>query len=234
MSRDYSYCAGVLPYTDFNNSIYFLMGKSRRNGRLITFSGKNDLIDEGIEETAAREFFEESLGCVMDKASALAAIKKCRIVLKSRTPRNMPCYTYMIEVPFRKIYTVAFHKTKDFLNEIKFRSFEFNEMCDIKWICARSMLDKVRKQWERTGCLTDPLEWKKIETLCARPDIDTISWRRPPPSETESDDDVISELSTSPSLSASPPADDEPTLSDPGALTMIPIRISTGRAFCSQ
>lgn len=189
MSKDYAYCAGVLPYTDFNNSIYFLMGKSRRNGRLITFSGKNELFDESIEETAAREFFEESLGCVMDKSSALNAIKKSSIVLTSKTPRNMPCYTYMIEIPFRKVYTISFHKTKNFLNEIKLRSFEYNEMCDIKWICAKSMLDKVRKQWERTGCLKEPEQWKKIEALCERQCSDKVLWRRTLNSENESSDE---------------------------------------------
>ena len=224
MTRDYSYCSGVLPYTDFNNSIYFLMGKSRRNGRLVTFSGKNDMIDEGIEETAAREFFEESLGCIMDKASSLAAIKKSKIILKSKTPRNMPCYTYVIEIPFRKIYTIAFHKTRDFLSEIKVKSFEFNEMCDIKWICARSMLDKVRKQWERTGCLTDPGEWKKIESLCAKPYIDTKQWRITAKNQIESDDD-ISELSISPDNEyLSPLTYNLPR--PPIPLATIPIRIS--------
>ena len=219
MSKDYSYCAGVLPYTDFNNSIYFLMGKSRKNGRLITFSGKNDPLDESIEETASREFFEESLGCIMDKSSTLAAVKKTKLILHSRTPRNMPCYTYMIEIPFRKIYTVAFHKTKDFLMEIKFRSFEFNEMCDIKWICARSMLDKVRKQWERTGCLTDANEWHKIENLCMRPCVESMSWRKCTRGDTESDDEIMSDISTSPPTDELPPP--------PAHLTLIPVRLSS-------
>ena len=191
MSREYAYCSGVLPYTDFNNNIYFLMGKSRRNGRLVTFSGKNDLLDEGIEETAAREFFEESLGSIMDKQAALAAIKKSKLRLYSKTPRNMPCYTYLVEIPYRKMYAIAFQKTKNFLTEINIRSFEYHEMCDIKWVCSRSMLDKVRKQWERTGCLADPEEWKKIETLCARPCVNSINWRQDvePLSDSDIDED---------------------------------------------
>lgn len=174
---DYTYCAGVLPYTDFNNSIYFLMGKSRKHGRLVTFSGKNDALDESIYDTAAREFYEETLGSVMDKNSALLAVQRSTIILNSRTPRNMPCYTFVVHVPYRKIYALAFQKTKDFLNEINLRSYEFHEMCDIKWVCSRSMLDKIRKQWERTGCLTDLKEWKKLEDLCKRPSADKEEWR---------------------------------------------------------
>ena len=174
---DYSYCAGVLPYTEFNHTIYFLMGKSRRHGRLITFSGKNDHIDTEIEETAAREFFEETLGSVMDKQTALMHIRKTNITLHSRTPRGMPCYTYMIQIPFKKLYAVVFHKTRDFLSEINMRAPEFNEMCDIKWVCSRSMLDRVRKQWERHGLLTCQHEWEKIELLCKRPSADISPWR---------------------------------------------------------
>ena len=60
MVTHYKYCAGILPFCYFNHSLYFLLGKSKRNNRLITFSGKNDELESDPRETAAREGYEET------------------------------------------------------------------------------------------------------------------------------------------------------------------------------
>ena len=165
-SASYTYCSGVLPYTNFNGNIYYLLGKSRRHGRLSTFSGKNDQLDQSIEDTAAREFFEESLGSIMDRSMMLQLIRKEHTVrLESRTPRGMPCYTFVVEIPYRKHYSLVFSKVYAFLEASNIRRPEFLEMIDIKWVCARSMLTRVRKQWERNGVLVQPSEWQKLELI---------------------------------------------------------------------
>ena len=174
---DYDYCAGVMPYTCFNSNIYFLLGKSKRNGRLVTFSGKNGEFDATQRETAAREFHEETLGAVVDRSTMLTMLHRCNIVLESTTPRGQPCYTHVVEIPFRKHYTLCFMKTRCFLEAIHMRGPEYHEMCDIKWVCARSMLGKVRKQWERFGTLTSPTEWAKLERLCQLSHADAANWR---------------------------------------------------------
>ena len=197
MSRDYLYAAGVLPYTLFNNNVYFLLGKSRRNGRLTTFCGKNDQFDREHKDTAAREFYEETLGAVMDRGTMREHLKtKCSITLNSFTPRRMPCYTFVVEIPFRRHYITCFNKTCSFLETINLRSPEYLEMCDIKWVCARSVLTRVRRQWERLGTLSDDAEWRKLENLCALHTTDDVtSWRQTPSISDEDADTDLKHLS---------------------------------------
>lgn len=162
----YAYCSGVLPYTCFNNNIYYLLGKSRRHGRLSTFSGKNEQFDQSVEDTAAREFFEESLGAIMDRSAMLQLLRKENTVrLESRTPRGMPCHTFVVEIPYRKHYSLVFSKMYNFLDASNIRRPELLEMIDLKWVCSRSMLTRVRKQWERYGVLTSAAEWAKLEAI---------------------------------------------------------------------
>lgn len=180
MPTDYEYCAGVLPYTNYNHCVYFLLGKSKRTGRLITFSGKNNEFESDPIETAAREFYEESLGAIMDRSSLNVILKKCDVVLHSTTPRGKPCYTYVLEIPFRKYYSMCFTKTRAFLECTNLRSHEYLEMTDIKWVCARSMLLKIRRQWERAGTLTDATQWDKLNDICNMLSSTSTfsSWRR--------------------------------------------------------
>lgn len=179
MSSNYSFCAGVLPFTYFNQSVYFLLGKSKRNNRLITFSGKNDDLESDPLETAAREAYEETLGCLMSKNSILERIRKCddSRILHSYTPRGMPCYTYVLEIPFRKHYSHSFHNTRDFINTMNIHSYAIQEMIDVKWVCEKSMFTKIRKTWEKYKILNIDSEWKKLALLC-RSNVDTIYWRR--------------------------------------------------------
>lgn len=142
------------------------MGKSKRNNRLITFSGKNDELEDDPRETAAREGYEETLGCILDKSSILEKVKKCDLILVSKTPRGMPCYTYVIEIPFRKHYSVSFGNTRDFLYCMGInKMYHLQEMTDIKWLCASTMFTKLRKGWERNGILKDQEEWDKLLSL---------------------------------------------------------------------
>lgn len=185
----YKYCAGILPYCYFNNSLYFLLGKSKRNNRLITFSGKNDAIEEDPCETAAREGFEETLGSVLDKSSILEKVRKCEIILYSQTPRGMPCYTYVIEVPFRKHYAICFGKTRDFLSSIGAnKQYHLQEMVDIKWICANSMFTKLRKTWEKNNILNSQVEWEKLISLVRLQSEG--AWRRVEDSDIDEDDEM--------------------------------------------
>ena len=177
---DYKYCAGVLPFTRYNGTIYFLLGKSRRNNRLTTFSGKNDVLDRSTAETAARECYEETLGAVMDRQAWFERTRKCEFIITSQTPRGMPCYTFVIEVPYRKLYTTVFHKTRDFLISSNIRSHALLEMTDVKFVCAYSMCTKVKRQWERNGVLTDAAEWQRIMDLCDLSDTEDrcAAWRK--------------------------------------------------------
>lgn len=196
----YDYCSGILPYCYFGQSVYFLLGRSKRNNRLITFSGKNDPLESDPAETAAREGYEETLGSLLDKGAILSRVQKCskQQILISRTPRGMPCYTYLIEVPYRKHYTAAFHKTRDFLVTMGIRTYFLQEMTDIKWLCARSMFTRIRHSWEKNNVLTSNDEWDKILSL-VKTDFNSIESWRTTDSETEETEELV-ELSYPPGL----------------------------------
>lgn len=195
-NNNYRYCAGVLPYTYYNSTIYFLLGKSKRNSRLTTFSGKNDEFDFDESETAARECYEETLGCIMDRNSMLDRVKRCNesFILKSTTPRGMPCSTYVVEIPYRKFYAISFHKTRDFLHSLNIKSYALQEMVDVKWICARSMFSKIRKQWEKYGMLTDKAEWNKLLRIADYEYTEPETWRRVDVNDTNFDTEMEDEL----------------------------------------
>ena len=198
----YDYCSGILPYCYFGQSLYFLLGRSKRNNRLITFSGKNDPLESDPTETAAREGYEETLGCLLDKAAILTRVRKCSAheILVSRTPRGMPCYTYLIEVPYRKHYTMSFHKTRDFLATMGIRTYFLQEMTDMKWLCARSMFTKIRHSWEKNNILTSSEQWDKILRL-VKTDWTTIdSWRIGSRDDSETEETELEALNYPPGL----------------------------------
>jgi len=200
----YKYCSGILPYCYYNNCLYFLLGKSKRNNRLITFSGKNDDLEDDPHETAAREGYEETLGCILDKSSILDKVRKCERILVSKTPRGMPCYTYVIEIPFRKHYSVSFGNTRDFLycmgiNKI----YHLQEMTDIKWVCANTMFTKLRKGWEKNGILKGQEEWDKLLSL-VKTQSDEHHWRKSLDESDIEDDDCINSFIDRMSLQSDP------------------------------
>jgi len=201
----YKYCSGILPYCYYNNSLYFLLGKSKRNNRLITFSGKNDDLEDDPRETAAREGYEETLGCILDKSSIFDKVKNCDIILVSKTPRGMPCYTYVIEIPFRKHYCVSFGKTRDFLYCMGInKMYHLQEMTDIKWLCANTMFTKLRKGWERNGILKDKEEWDKLLSLVKIQSDRQQQWRKALDESDIEDDEYISSIMDQMSLQSDP------------------------------
>lgn len=192
VSSNYDYCAGVLPFSTFNNTTYFLLGKSRRHSRLVSFSGKNEPSDVDECDTASREFHEESLGSILPRGPTLERVRNAPIVLTSKTPRGKPCRTFVIPIPHSRCYVTAFHKTRRFLAEMRMRRYELCEMTDIKWVCARSLFTRIRAQWDENGKLHSPSEWDRLmrffhfsmveETMTSSMPT-TTTWRRrlPPP-----------------------------------------------------
>lgn len=175
---EYTYAAGVLFYAFFNDCLYFLLGKSKRSSRLTTFCGKGQE-GETAAVTAAREAYEETLGCVLCHESLTQRVTNCTLVLNSTTPRGLPCYTYVVEINFRKNYCSMFHSTRDFLLHEGLRSHIHFEMTDIKWLCARNFFHSVKQQWVTSGMLVAEEEWQRLSKL-NRSTEDRTSWRQDP------------------------------------------------------
>ncbi|GAQ91709.1 ribonuclease III [Klebsormidium nitens] len=70
------YSAGCLPFTVKNNQIYFLLGKDRTDGRESDFGGRSEDVDKGDpKRTAIREFYEETIGMILDMEEVEARLK---------------------------------------------------------------------------------------------------------------------------------------------------------------
>lgn len=166
------HCSGVIPYCLYGNACYFLLGKTR-TGKLLTYTGKSELDREkaGFFEapvvTAAREFFEESLGSIISYTQCLEACKACdkEKVLVSSTPKNTVCYTFLIEVAYRRHYSSMFLKVKSFLEFMKLNGHQLNEFCEIKGVCFDTLNTKIRYAWWSSGMITSDAEWHKIEAI---------------------------------------------------------------------
>ena len=137
------YSAGILPYqVNENNKIYFLLGKDA-DGNWSDFGGKCEPKDRNnIQETAAREFFEESLNSVINLTSTrnLLKNKKNYTMINSKSLAGSSYYMFILRVPM--IPDTAkdrFQKTLEYLRFIN-ADYQYMEKVDIGWISLDTLL----------------------------------------------------------------------------------------------
>lgn len=128
------YASGVLFYTKtLDNSIYFLLGKNDEN-KWSDFGGRAEIIDKyDTCNTAAREAWEETLGCIYDYETLRSRIKFYNTCIITKTQGGKPYYMYMVYLPFSNIYRDKFLSTKKFVSKINVDT-KFLEINDIKWV----------------------------------------------------------------------------------------------------
>lgn len=144
------YSAGILPFYVKNNNVYILLGKDSE-GSWSDFGGRAEGQDQGRWDiTAVREFYEESIGSVMEIPIILSLIqnKKNCLRLKGKTLNKSPYFMYFVKIPFRDHYRENFKSTLKFINYAKVFDKKFNEKSDIQWVSLDTMcasLDKANK-----------------------------------------------------------------------------------------
>ena len=109
------YSAGVLPYTfDQNGKCLFLLGKDNDND-WSDFGGRSEFKDHNDEKnTATREFYEETLGSVLNIPECLEKINGNSTKIISKTLNGSPYYMYLIYIDYHN-YSESFNKTSNFL-----------------------------------------------------------------------------------------------------------------------
>ena len=130
------YSAGILPYTFYKDNIYFLLGRDSDN-RWSDFGGRVEPKDRGEHETtAAREFFEETLGAVYDYEYMRKYLKsKKNKKLISRTNSGHNYYMYIIYINYNEIYRTKFQSTRNFIaNTVTTIDKKYLEKKDIRWV----------------------------------------------------------------------------------------------------
>lgn len=133
------YSAGILPYTNYKGTIYFLLGRDSDN-KWSDFGGRVEPNDRGdYETTAVREFFEETLGSVFDYDYTKKLIKKCpKIVSKTGSGHNY--YMYLLKLQYSEIIRTKFISTKGFINNIITTiDKKYIEKNDIRWVSIETI-----------------------------------------------------------------------------------------------
>jgi 8-oxo-dGTP pyrophosphatase MutT (NUDIX family) len=141
------YASGILPVSRLpDGRVVFLIGKDVRDGTWSDFGGKVERGDRGCPmNTAAREFYEESLGCV---ASAWGVRQRmvpgnC-VALKSVTQNGHVYWMYLVEVPYFPHVRKTFAKVLAFLG-YKDLDAQLVEKTDVTWVDLGA-LEKIQKR----------------------------------------------------------------------------------------
>lgn len=139
------YSAGILPFHVKNNTIYILLGKDKE-GSWSDFGGRAEGQDSGRWDlTAVREFYEESIGSIMEIPQMLTLIqnKKYCIRLKGKTLNKSPYYMFFVKIPYKEYYRENFKSTLNFINYTKMFDKKYNEKTDIQWISLETLYSSV-------------------------------------------------------------------------------------------
>lgn len=139
------YSAGILPFSiDEDGRVYFLLGKDTKDNTWSDFGGRCEFSDNGIHlNTATREFYEETIGTIMN-IQEMKQILKDKVnftIIQTKTLNGSPYYTYITKIPF-KDYKQDFMNRKQF-NEYANIDSKFAEKNDIRWITKETLLDSL-------------------------------------------------------------------------------------------
>lgn len=138
-NRRYSrkiYSAGILPFYVKDNTTYFLLGKDPE-ARWSDFGGRSEGQDRGRwDTTAAREFYEETIGSVMNIPNMLARLQHRRnyIRVQGKTLNGSPYFMYVVKIPYSESYCTNFSSTLAFIQYARSFDKKFIEKSDIQWV----------------------------------------------------------------------------------------------------
>lgn len=147
--------AGILPFSVFKKRVYFLLGKESFEPKFgdswSDFSGK---IEDGetIEQGAAREFYEETAGCVMLLEQARRKLEVGDYLLSSDLhPRESTSFrTYLLLVPY-KDYPLMFRRTKSFIQHPEVHGdVSIIEKSQLQWFPYEEFCEAIFDRWDHS------------------------------------------------------------------------------------
>ena len=134
------YSAGILFYCKCRDgNVYFLLGREYDN-KWSDFGGKSEPKDRcEIENTASREAWEESLGCVQDQESLRSSLKyKKTPYICAKTQGGHPYYMYLLKIPYSMNYRQTFGSTRNFILKTEIDK-KFLEKYDVRWVSLETL-----------------------------------------------------------------------------------------------
>jgi len=135
------YAAGILPYAIFEGSMYLLLGKDL-DGKWSDFGGRCESQDRGRwDQTATREFYEESCGAVADTGMIMSRLQNRRYYtrVRGKTLNGSPYFMYIVKLNYEPRFRDTFHSTLKF---IKYANVDkkYIEKMDIQWVSLDTIL----------------------------------------------------------------------------------------------
>jgi len=177
---DYKYGAGILPYTIYKNKLYFLIGKDRYEKYWSDFGGRSDPVDENqIENTAVREFYEETIGAIYDIKIIKERIKnkKDTYTIKYIKPNNVEYTMFILRIPYQD-YRFTFNNVRNFIkyiikcNKNNINLYKhFLEKEDIMWISYDSLIYHINNEGSK---ILDPVIIRQVFKNIILENIDLI------------------------------------------------------------
>jgi hypothetical protein len=141
------YSAGILPYSfDQNGQLFFLLGKDNDND-WSDFGGRCEYKDQNEPiNTATREFFEESLGAVLNIQECTNVINENNKIV-SKTLNGSPYYMYPIYIEYVN-YSDTFQKTKEYLKYQFDNSItsKLIEKTAIRWVSMDTLMNNIENK----------------------------------------------------------------------------------------
>lgn len=113
----------------------FLVGRDVRDALWSDFGGKCERIDKCCPlNTATREFYEETYGCMVDARALRQRLYpgNC-LLLRSRTQNGHPYFMFVVEMPYMPHLRSSFHKALTFLRTKNLQKL-YVEKTDVQWV----------------------------------------------------------------------------------------------------
>ncbi len=129
------YAAGILPVTWHRGRALFLVGQDVRDRCWSDFGGKCERVDKNDPmNTACREFYEETYGCVLDWRMLRQRMHAGNCLsLRSRTQNQHPYWMFLVQMPYRPHLRNAFHRALQF---VRYKNLckTLVEKVDVRWV----------------------------------------------------------------------------------------------------
>ena len=134
--------AGILPMSknDMGETV-FLIGKDSRDCVFSDFGGKYEPVDYGDPiNTAIREFYEETLGCICNTPYDMRfRVKNLSVMLEGETKNKHVYRMFVLEIPYYRDMPQRFKKMMNFLKYKQIGSV-LVEKSEIAWVTLEELM----------------------------------------------------------------------------------------------
>jgi hypothetical protein len=166
MNMNMNSSAGILPISrNEHGDVVFLLGKDSRDGVFSDFGGKAEAIDNGDPvNTATREFYEETLGCLCNSPHSIRErVKKMSVLVNGTTKKGNVYSMFIIEVPYIPDLPLRFKKIVNFLKYKNIGS-AYIEKSELVWVSLDEMFKIHKRQVFADTIASNAATLRKVTT----------------------------------------------------------------------